>query len=318
MNDNESAKIDPRTTPMYRSAPERIGLAFGDEDGLWQIEFDDCNGVTWYESDWHKNYAPVSVAIEYVRLDVYENLKVEFDSFADDVERSNRKNLSFATVCVRDEEGITVGGALNRQREMIAEIRAKLELQTQIAADANAKLNEAETKNIRLHDLLASCRNNDGYLVSVGAFDDVCAERDAANERADELQAVVDAARRPWADVVSYIVRDICELDVPPSNHPRCVIVDIDDVTAILHAAAPVLSQPAVVPEGLANAVLANIAAIAHCGGLAKLDNENALSNIRQLSKPWCDNTGTLRDLKNRVDAAILSATDTEVKNGNP
>lgn len=69
-------------------------------------------------------------------------------------------------------------------------------------------------------------------------------------------------------------------------------------------------TRPAVVPEGLANAVLANIAAIAHCGGLAKLDNENALSNIRRLSKPWCDNTGTLRDLKNRVDAAILSATE--------
>lgn len=135
--------MDTNDTPLFRSSPERIGLAFGDEDGLWQIEFDDCNGVTWYESDWHKNYAPVSVAIEYVRLDVYENLKVEFDSFADDVERSNRKNLSFATVCVRDEEGITVGGALNRQREMIGELRAELAAASERAEALQRTINEA-------------------------------------------------------------------------------------------------------------------------------------------------------------------------------
>lgn len=101
MNDNESedtlnaADFDPRTTPLYKSSPERIGLAFGANEDMWQMKFDDLKDVTWYESDWYEKYPPISVVIEYVRIDVFY------------------------------------------------ELHAKLELQTQIAADANAQLNEA-------------------------------------------------------------------------------------------------------------------------------------------------------------------------------
>lgn len=144
-------------------------------------------------------------------------------------------------------------------------------------------------------------KENLGMLI-----DQLAAER----ERADGLQKIVDAARAQNPFAYAYRKRG--------SLRPYWIYADElpthDDVIdwRELYAAAPVPAQPSVVPKGLADTVLANIAAIAHCGGLAKLDNENALSNIRQLSKPWCDNTGTLRDLKNRVDAAILSATDTE------
>ena len=49
MNDNESAKIDPRTTPLYKTSPERIGLAIGFElFNDWQLDFKDCKEVTWY------------------------------------------------------------------------------------------------------------------------------------------------------------------------------------------------------------------------------------------------------------------------------
>ncbi len=145
--------------------------------------------------------------------------------------------------------------------------------------------------------------------VKAAAHSDMAEMYRKEKERADGLQRIVDEARAQKPFAYAYRKRG--------SLRPYWIYADElpthDDVIDWRELyAAPVPAQPAVVPEGLADTVLANIAAIAHCGGLAKLDNENALSNIRQLSKPWCDNTGTLRDLKNRVDAAILSATDTE------
>lgn len=141
----------------------------------------------------------------------------------------------------------------------------------------------------------------------IKTIDSLQSQLAAANERAEALQRTINEAlsQSPAATIVE--IDDGLGTTFLEFNEPR-------GPAGTNYYAAPVPAQPAVVPEGLANAVLANIAAIAHCGGLAKLDNENALSNIRQLSKPWCDNTGTLRDLKNRVDAAILSTTDTEVK----
>ena len=39
----DAADLDPRTTPMFQTAPERIGLAIGDELEDWMSEFDDCD-----------------------------------------------------------------------------------------------------------------------------------------------------------------------------------------------------------------------------------------------------------------------------------
>lgn len=131
--------MDTNDTPLFRSSPERIGLAFGDgSDDLWQMEFDDVKDATWYSG-----HPPVSVTLEYVRADLYENLKAEFESFSDDVGKADRKNLSFAMACVRDEVGITVGGALNRQREMIGELRAELAAANERAEALQRTINEA-------------------------------------------------------------------------------------------------------------------------------------------------------------------------------
>ena len=77
MSGNESSDTidvtNPETTPLFRSSPERIGLAIGDELEDWMYEFYDANdAVTWYseaEGD------PVSVCIHYVRADLYESLQ---------------------------------------------------------------------------------------------------------------------------------------------------------------------------------------------------------------------------------------------------
>lgn len=53
---------------------------------------------------------------------------------------------------------------------------------------------------------------------------------------------------------------------------------------------------------------IGHAAAIAHCGGLAKLSDSEALTMVRYLTKPYCNNEGTLADLKKRVDAAISAA----------
>lgn len=125
-------------TPLFKSSPERIGLAFGDEEENWEYEFGYHEDVSWYSG-----HPTVSVTIEYVRADLYENLKAEFESFSDDVGKADRKNLSFAMACVRDEVGITVGGALNRQREMIGELRAELAAANERAEALQRTINEA-------------------------------------------------------------------------------------------------------------------------------------------------------------------------------
>jgi hypothetical protein len=55
---------DKTTLPLYKSAPERIGLAIGDESEDWLYEFDDTQEVTWFSG-----VDPVSVCIPYVRAD---------------------------------------------------------------------------------------------------------------------------------------------------------------------------------------------------------------------------------------------------------
>ena len=50
----------------------------------------------------------------------------ELFAYQADVEGANRRELSFATACVRNVEGITVGGALEMQRDEIASLRAEL------------------------------------------------------------------------------------------------------------------------------------------------------------------------------------------------
>lgn len=89
MNDNESedtlnaADFDPRTTPMYRSAPERIGLAIGCRDAdLWQTDFGGCKDVTWYSGE-----PPEAVTIGYVRADLYDALQAALDVQEKDAER---------------------------------------------------------------------------------------------------------------------------------------------------------------------------------------------------------------------------------------
>ena len=77
MNDNESAKIAPRTTPLYKTSPERIGLAIGcRNDDLWQTDFNSCKDVTWYYED---EEPPVSVCIGYVRADLYDYSRAEIE-----------------------------------------------------------------------------------------------------------------------------------------------------------------------------------------------------------------------------------------------
>lgn len=246
MGDNDSdglidiADLDPRIMPMFKTSPERIGLAIGDELEDWNSEFHDCDEVTWYSGE-----PPVQVSIGYVRADLYESLQSQL-------------------------------AAANERAD---------------AAQSQLPVNMADC-TITYHQ----CDKGHGWLsatnwVKHGCF--IC-ERNAA------VKALEDA-REQLADADNLIA------DWKPHMYCEHGVLRTYECE---QCEAPVPAQPAVVPEGLANAVLANIAAIAHCGGLAKLDNENALSNIRQLSKPWCDNTGTLRDLKNRVDAAILSATE--------
>ena len=65
----DAADLDPRTTPMFQTAPERIGLAIGDELEDWMSEFDDCDEVSWYSGE-----PPVQVSIGYVRADLYDEL----------------------------------------------------------------------------------------------------------------------------------------------------------------------------------------------------------------------------------------------------
>lgn len=76
MSDNESdglidiADLDPRIMPMFKTSPERIGLAIGDELEDWNSEFHDCDEVTWYSGE-----PPVQVSIGYVRADLYESMQ---------------------------------------------------------------------------------------------------------------------------------------------------------------------------------------------------------------------------------------------------
>lgn len=77
MSDNESedtlnvADLDPRTTPLYKTSPERIWLAICDEfPGIWQLDFNTYADVTWYTGE-----PPVSVTIGYVRADLYDALQ---------------------------------------------------------------------------------------------------------------------------------------------------------------------------------------------------------------------------------------------------
>lgn len=71
----DMASADLRTMPLYQTAPERIGLAIGDELEDWNSEFGDCeSGVTWYAEAWGE---PVSVTIGYVREDLYDTLRAQ-------------------------------------------------------------------------------------------------------------------------------------------------------------------------------------------------------------------------------------------------
>ena len=81
MSDNESedtlnvADLDPRTTPLYKTSPERIGLAIGCRGvDLWQTDFNGCKDVTWYSGE-----PPVTVSIGYVRADFYDALQAALD-----------------------------------------------------------------------------------------------------------------------------------------------------------------------------------------------------------------------------------------------
>lgn len=64
-----------RQTALYKTSPERIGLAIGDELEDWDSEFSDSVGdcVTWFAGE----DPPVQVSIGYVRADLYDRLRAE-------------------------------------------------------------------------------------------------------------------------------------------------------------------------------------------------------------------------------------------------
>lgn len=75
MSDDTIDVTDTKTTPLFLSSPERIGLAIGDELEDWCFEFADAHdAVTWYSE---AEGEPVSVCIPYVRADLYESLQAQ-------------------------------------------------------------------------------------------------------------------------------------------------------------------------------------------------------------------------------------------------
>lgn len=105
MNDNESedtinaADLDPRTTPLYKTSPERIGLAIGCRGvDLWQTDFNGCKDVTWYTGE-----PPVSVTIGYVRADLYDALQSQLaaaNERADGLQRIVDEARAQKPVCI--------------------------------------------------------------------------------------------------------------------------------------------------------------------------------------------------------------------------
>ena len=77
----------------------------------------------------------------------------ELFAYQADVEGANRRELSFATACVRNVEGITVGGALEMQRDEIASLRAELaELRARVSAQNDRLAHIAEYWNGERND----------------------------------------------------------------------------------------------------------------------------------------------------------------------
>lgn len=91
--------IDERTTPLFLSSPERIGLAIGDEMDDWNYQFDDCDEgqITWYTG----SNEPLTVCIEYVRSDIVEKLRADLAAAQEEL-RALRAIDAAAAMAMRD------------------------------------------------------------------------------------------------------------------------------------------------------------------------------------------------------------------------
>lgn len=177
----------------------------------------------------------------------------ELFAYQADVEGANRRELSFATACVRNVEGITVGGALEMQRDEIASLRAELaELRARVPAICFPRQPNGE----------------DGWVID--------------------------------ANYVAAIHKDCFPIEWQPCEE------EVEAVLLAVERAAPV--TPAAVPEDVAKDALERIAAIVHNGGLARISEWDAICAVRRLSLPWWNSDGTLNELRDRADAAILAA----------
>ena len=95
----------------------------------------------------------------------------ELFAYQADVEGANRRELSFATACVRNVEGITVGGALEMQRDEIASLRAELaELRARVPAicfPRQPKCDIAEVIVDQVENWLSGSVPSDDFIIDV-------------------------------------------------------------------------------------------------------------------------------------------------------